>query len=284
MITSKQLKGFMVALTVLSSSVTVSGLIAAQEATPEVTEATPSAQTDTSTRPYLGLRLAAVEDSAVIHRVLPGSPADEAGLQEGDVITSVNGTAVVSAAEVSDAVAALSVGDSVSLGIERDGEASTVDVVLGSAPNRPVRAAERQHGARLAYDADAQTWQVEALSEDSPLYEAGLRAGDVITAVDGTQYDPQGLAEYLASLDEDSAVALTVERDGAAQEISVSVSNLSFGRHGMPGMPRFGGNRGSGRPGNGDPMNQGNRPGRGGIPGQNMPDTAPPVDENAGAV
>jgi serine protease Do len=41
---------------------------------------------------------------AVVERVLPGSPADEAGLQRGDIITQVNRHDVHSASEVQDAL------------------------------------------------------------------------------------------------------------------------------------------------------------------------------------
>ncbi len=68
--------------------------------------------------------------------VIKGSPADKAGLKEGDIITGVNGTAL----DVNHSLTALldqsSVGDTVSLGILRDGKHLTVQAKLELAPNR----------------------------------------------------------------------------------------------------------------------------------------------------
>jgi S1-C subfamily serine protease len=73
----------------------------------------------------------------------------------------------------------------------------------------------------IVYDASNQTWTIRSLSEDSALYSAGLREGDVIQQFDGEAYDPAGLRGYLEGLDADVSVALTVERDGETQEIAV---------------------------------------------------------------
>jgi serine protease Do len=58
---------------------------------------------------------------AVVEKVVPGSPADNAGLQPGDVIESVNRKATPSASAVQDALASVSNGDSVMLRVWSNG-------------------------------------------------------------------------------------------------------------------------------------------------------------------
>ncbi|WP_236670850.1 S1C family serine protease [Streptomyces sp. 7-21] len=63
--------------------------------------------------------------------VSPGGPADEAGIEEGDVITEVDGERVRSADELIVRIRSHRPGDELVLTLERDGEEMTVPVVLG---------------------------------------------------------------------------------------------------------------------------------------------------------
>jgi serine protease Do len=58
---------------------------------------------------------------AVVEKVVPGSPADNAGLQPGDIIESVNRKATPNASAVKDALASVSKGDSVMLRVWSNG-------------------------------------------------------------------------------------------------------------------------------------------------------------------
>jgi serine protease Do len=58
---------------------------------------------------------------AVVEKVVPGSPADNAGLQPGDVIESVNRQATPNASAVKDALSSVSKGDSVMLRVWSNG-------------------------------------------------------------------------------------------------------------------------------------------------------------------
>jgi S1-C subfamily serine protease len=198
-------------------------------------------------RPYLGVSLEAVDDGVSIAAVSEGSPADEAGLQAGDIITAVNGEAVEEPADVASAIREMEIGDTVTLTITRDGESQDVEVTLDSMMSQM----RTILGDVVVYDGE--NWQVLSLSEDNPLAEAGVQAGDVITAIDGNIYDPRGLDEYLEGLEDDATVTLTIEHDGETQDITVNASDLemlnAFGfdfglrGEGFPGF-RFDGPRG----------------------------------------
>jgi putative serine protease PepD len=84
-------------------------------------------------RPFLGVTTAAHPDGAEIVSVTAGSPADDAGLQPGEVITRVDGRTVNSPDDVAQAISADKPGDTVA--VELTGaQDRTVDVQLGTRP------------------------------------------------------------------------------------------------------------------------------------------------------
>ncbi len=70
---------------------------------------------------------------AVVTEVEPGSPADSAGLQEGDVITTFDGKAVTSADQLATAIQAEAPGRKVTIGLYREQTQVTTTATLGSA-------------------------------------------------------------------------------------------------------------------------------------------------------
>ena len=133
------------------------------------------------------------ERGAVVAQVIPGTPAEAAGIQIGDVIVEMNGEPVVGSSDLRNKVGLLRVGDAVRLTIERDGKPMTIELAVG----------ER---SEVALGAGSQIPQLKGvvlgpLTPSSPLYEevegalvievevdtpawnAGLREGDVIVEV-----------------------------------------------------------------------------------------------------
>lgn len=62
--------------------------------------------------------------------VVPGSPADKAGLVENDIITHINGTAVDENHQIADLVSDRKVGDTITLTVWHKGETKEVKIVL----------------------------------------------------------------------------------------------------------------------------------------------------------
>jgi Do/DeqQ family serine protease len=71
---------------------------------------------------------------ALVSQVVEGSPADKAGLRVGDVITSVNGQPVKSNSELRNAIGLMRVGDSLDIGLVRDGKPMRVTAVIAAVP------------------------------------------------------------------------------------------------------------------------------------------------------
>lgn len=73
---------------------------------------------------------------------------------------------------------------------------------------------------------------VADVQKDAPAREAGLRAGDVITAVNGNTVDgPKELARRIASLGPDNKVTLTYLRDGSEKTADVKLGALPTDQH-----------------------------------------------------
>ena len=63
---------------------------------------------------------------------------------------------------------------------------------------------------------------------DSPASKAGIKAGDVITAVNGQMVrGPKALARLIGEFDPDSKVTLTIVRNGEKQDVSVTLGKLA---------------------------------------------------------
>ncbi|MHA7125389.1 S1C family serine protease [Janibacter indicus] len=76
----------------------------------------------------------ATRSGAQIRSVSDGSPAAEAGLQEGDLVVGVDDSTVTSAESLVGIIHSHRIGTKVSLAVVRDGEEQTIEATLGTAP------------------------------------------------------------------------------------------------------------------------------------------------------
>ena len=75
-------------------------------------------------------------DGVLVNNVTPGSPADQAGFQRGDVIISMNGTQIADSFQIQDQIRALDPGDTVRLVVDTaSGGKRNVYVTLGAKPD-----------------------------------------------------------------------------------------------------------------------------------------------------
>ena len=134
-----------------------------------------------------GLGLAENAQGALVSQVAEGSAAARAGIEPGDVITSVRGQPIKSNAELRNAIGMLKVGDDVTIGLLREGKPRTVTAVLREAAQIPDASAIHPAlaGAELVEVAEetAGGVRVRAVTQGSPAAQAGLLADDRIIAV-----------------------------------------------------------------------------------------------------
>src|ERR671923_397022 len=88
---------------------------------------------------YLGVgtsNAAGTTAGALVQSVASGSPADDAGLRSGDIVTAIAGTRVEGSSDLAAAVAAHEPGDRVTVKITRGSESQDVSVTLGTQPTQ----------------------------------------------------------------------------------------------------------------------------------------------------
>lgn len=174
----------------------------------------------------------------VIGEVVPDAPADQAGLQEGDVILTLNGEDVKAWADFRTQIGTRKPGENITLGIFRDGERMTIDVELGELDNEQFASNNVQRDdmetlrEMLGFSVDGLTDSIRQqlelgenvegvvvsnISQASQAYRQGLQRGDVITRV-GEQ-DVTNPNEFYSAIksyidSETDAVLLRVNRMG----------------------------------------------------------------------
>jgi serine protease Do len=77
-----------------------------------------------------------VKEGVILTQVAPGTPADQAGLQQRDVITTVEGQKVVDETDLGRVLIKCKPGDAVKLEARRGSEMRTIEVKLGERPQR----------------------------------------------------------------------------------------------------------------------------------------------------
>lgn len=76
------------------------------------------------------------QEGAVISGIVPGSPADKAGLKKGDIVIAINGQPVDTSTKLSNSIALMRVGDKVILHIFRNGQKKTIETRIAKPHNK----------------------------------------------------------------------------------------------------------------------------------------------------
>jgi serine protease Do len=164
---------------------------------------------------------------ALVAQVEKDSPAEKAGIKPGDVLLGVNGKTVERSAEVPPLVAAVKPGTKATLDVWRDGKKQALAVTVGELEADKTAAAKPKGGESaetgklgLAVRPSAEGLVVENASGAAA--RAGIRTGDVVTAVNGR---PVKSVDELRSAAEKSkgSVALLVRRGDASIFVPVDV-------------------------------------------------------------
>jgi serine protease Do len=202
------------------------------------------------------------DDGALVSEVVDGSPAEKAGVENGDVVVELDGRRVTSVNWLVRQIRLADPGDEVVLAVVRDGDRKELSVVLGEREEpsawverpravRPPRSGMRMFGPEgplmeleqlvggprlgvetrnldpdlagyFGVDPDDGLLIVNVLP-DTPAESAGLRSGDILTAVDGKKVDSPGELRDLVLEREGETVKVEIVRHGDRQTIDVTL-------------------------------------------------------------
>jgi Do/DeqQ family serine protease len=130
----------------------------------------------------LGLR----ESGALIHGVFDGSPAREAGVQPGDVVTRIAGTRIAGSADLVRTVANMAPGSRQDVTVMRDGKELALSIRLNSRADDDKIAAARLWPGFSVVEVDGGKVVVASV-DDGGRAASILGQGDVITKVNGSR-------------------------------------------------------------------------------------------------
>ncbi len=163
-------------------------------------------------------------DPAKVTGVTAEGPAAEAGLLPGDIITKINHSGISLGREVQGYLDYHTLSEKpVVLTVKRNGEKVKITVVP-----------EKYDKYLLGFTysgADTGRAEVLEVSEGYPMAQAGLLAGDIITAIEGTKINTGG--ELMAYFDRTplsgAEIAVTYVRNGEEATLSVTPQFVSTG-------------------------------------------------------
>ena len=167
---------------------------------------------------------------ALVQGVEPGTPAEKAGIEAGDIIVKVDGRAVDKSGDLPRYIGGIKPGNKSTLQVFRRGNYKDVAVTVaeleadkprpatpGDSPSSP--AAKSHLGLTVSDLSDSQKKElrvrggVHVDSVDGAAARAGMREGDVILSIDNTELsDVKQFTAVVGKLDKNKAVTLLVRR------------------------------------------------------------------------
>jgi serine protease Do len=178
----------------------------------------------------------------LIGSVLPDSPAEKAGLKDGDIVTELNGKPVETVSQLRNGIASLSPKSKADLLIWRDRKSRHVQVVVGELAGseavsaaRPGGQAEstdelgvtvvpltRQLAEQIGFQGDLQGVVITEVDQGSVAERATLRPGDVIVSIGSTAIeDVNDYRDAIRQFDPQTGIRMQVVRDGIRRFVFV---------------------------------------------------------------
>jgi serine protease Do len=196
------------------------------------------------TRGYLGVSIQKITPAlakalnvkaahgALVADVIPNSPAEEGGLQRGDLIIAFNGSKVKDNHDLPAMVAAAPVENDAVLTVLRNGEQRELTVKIGKMASQNTGQAKmvgpakgkwglklRNLNPEISQKLNLQSDQgvvVVGVEPDSPAQTAGLRQGDIILEINRTSVKSvDDVMAQIATADEQDSLLLLVQRRGS---------------------------------------------------------------------
>ncbi|OLD38347.1 MAG: hypothetical protein AUI21_07545 [Nitrospirae bacterium 13_1_40CM_2_62_10] len=179
---------------------------------------------------------------ALVSDVNEDSPAEQAGIKQGDVIIGYQGSSVQDPVALQRSVTRTPIGTKAAVKVARNGNEMDLTVTIGEQPDSTkvamaeqgssdhplagvaVQELDRQTARELGFTKKTQGVVVMDVEPDSPASQAGLTSGDVIREIN--RQPVKSLKDYekiTSSLKKDQQVLLLINRKGASLFLTVKV-------------------------------------------------------------
>ena len=176
---------------------------------------------------------------ALVAKVLPDSPAEDAGIRVGDVIVAFDGKQVDHSSSLPPIVGSTKVGVKIPVDVIRNGKEKTVRVKLGELPEDETQARKREPEAEKVNRVglgvvDLNEEQRAELEIDHGVLvnrvvngaasKAGIREGDVILSIDNKPVKSANqFQEMVEGLSAGKSVAVLLQRSGSPTFLAIKV-------------------------------------------------------------
>jgi C-terminal processing protease CtpA/Prc len=176
-----------------------------------------------------------IESGVLISEVMEGSPAEAAGIEDGDVIIEFNGEKVDSPSALQELVAATESGDTIELKVFRDNKEKTYEVTIGDWPEdyswnmiTPEHMVWFDKGKDVLFSSFGRSQlgvHVAELNEDlAPYFNAKEGEGVLVTSVVG-----ESTAEEMGIKAGDVIVNVADEEVGSREELVDAIHTIEPG-------------------------------------------------------
>jgi serine protease Do len=171
-----------------------------------------------------------VQEGALVSQVIPGGPADKAGVKVGDVLVEFDGKKITSHHDLPAIVAITPIGKKAKMILIRDKKEKEILVEVGELKDEQVAQAEPGQAPESKLGIEAQELTPEIAQElavkdrrgvvitevtpGSPAEDVGLRQGDVIRQINRKPI--QDFADYqalLAKAEKGKSILFLIERE-----------------------------------------------------------------------
>ncbi len=167
-------------------------------------------------------------EGALVVKVAPGTPAESAGLLQGDVIVEVNGRKVRNSVDFRNRLGLTPVGTAMHLVVLRSGNPVKLTAVVGarseftqpgSAFHPMLAGVWVRNFYRNESDEESIAVEVAKLDENSLAAQEGLREGDII--VSASRYRVRNMTEMAKALKNSDQLLLRIEREGRGYFLTI---------------------------------------------------------------
>lgn len=195
-----------------------------------------------------------LKEGAYVGEVVEESPADSAGIKEGDVITEFNGKKIELAEDLTANVQETKPGTKVTVKLNRNGENKSLSVSLGKNRMRMPFALSAPHAPRVImnlfggniegmelmelnkqlaeyFEAPSnKAVLVKEVQKDENAAKAGIKAGDILTKI-GTETIKavDDVHDAISDLEEGEKVTIELLRKGKKTTVTLEISEKEYG-------------------------------------------------------